>query len=175
MNLYWSSVWTIPGRCSLKLILIKFFVDHLSRTHPGTRRFYSQWISDDFRYRATVTTPIVRFSWFIGGYEWLNKFLPSVTSSIPLLSYAAYDMRHELWESDYRGRHSSSVAEVVRNPLGVKSPRTMVRTVRGVLPFNPPVIAWKFQIFRSWAFKQFVYKQLMMLLACNVLLHLWYL
>ena len=32
MNLYWSSVWTIPGRCSLKLILIKFFVDNLSRT-----------------------------------------------------------------------------------------------------------------------------------------------
>ena len=38
-------------------------------------------------------------------------------------------MRHELWESDYRGGHSSSVVEVVRNPYGVKSSLIMVRVM----------------------------------------------
>ena len=38
--------------------------------HHGTRRFYPLWISDDFRYRATVTTNIVWLSWIMTHDSW---------------------------------------------------------------------------------------------------------
>ena len=42
-----------------------------------------------------------------------------------------FHMRYVSYESEHKCRHSSSVAEVVRNPKGVKSCGTMVRLGNG--------------------------------------------
>ena len=63
---------------------------------------------------------------FCVGFSMRRRLRMTYSFRLNIVPSLCFHMHHKSCESDYRGRHSSSVAEVVRNPYGVKSPRIMV-------------------------------------------------